>query len=61
MINRVTGENIIFSELKAKYPDATWTAYKLGENNVNHKFRIEEKKYFNNNYKNIVEYENDNK
>jgi len=56
MNNRITGTNLIFAEIKAKRPDAQFTAYKLSEKNITHQFRVEEKKYFNANYKNIDEY-----
>ena len=56
MNNLLTGSNLIFAELKCKHPDAIWTAYKLGEYNRTHKFKVECKKYFLANYGNIENY-----
>ncbi len=56
MNGRETGANYIFGEIKTKRGDAEWMAFKLQENNVHHRFRVEEKKYFNANYGDISEY-----
>ena len=56
MNNLITGSNLIFAELKCKHPDAIWTAQKLSEFNRTHKFRVELKTYFINNYECIENY-----
>lgn len=53
--NKITKEILIFGEIKIKFPDSFEVVRSLNYKNLYHKYYLEEKTYFKNNEKIIIE------